>query len=76
MEVIEGETNGIIKAPTGFGKTVVAINLISKLNLKTLIIVNKIGIANNLVKEIDKFLNFSDVESYILILIPLVKILI
>lgn len=52
---------GVIVAPTGFGKTVLGITLISKLKLKTLIIVNRVKLAQQWEFQIKKFTNTKDV---------------
>jgi superfamily II DNA or RNA helicase len=52
---------GVIVAPTGFGKTVLGIALISKLKLKTLIIVNRVKLAQQWEFQIKKFTNTKDV---------------
>ena len=46
---------GVIVAPTGFGKTVLGVALISKLKLKTLIIVNRVNLAEQWESRIKKF---------------------
>lgn len=46
---------GVIVAPTGFGKTVLGVALISKLKLKTLIIVNRVNLAEQWESQIKKF---------------------
>lgn len=53
------QINGIIKLPPGIGKTVMAIYLASKLELKTLIIVDN----DNLLKQwIKAFIEFTDLQ--------------
>ena len=48
--------NGLIVAPPGFGKTVTAINLISKLKRNTLVIVPTITLLKQWQERLDKFL--------------------
>lgn len=48
---------GVIVAPTGFGKTVLGVALISKLKLKTLVIVNRVKLAHQWESQIKKFTN-------------------
>ena len=61
MNLIRENHEGIILAPTGFGKTVVGIKIIEELNVKTLVIVNRVNLLNQWESEIKKFLNISDV---------------
>lgn len=49
------KTQGVIVAPTGFGKTVLGVAVISKLKLKTLIIVNRVNLAEQWESQIKKF---------------------
>ncbi|CCV63783.1 Type III restriction protein res subunit [Alteracholeplasma palmae J233] len=49
------KTQGVIVAPTGFGKTVLGVALISELKLKTLIIVNRVNLAEQWESQIKKF---------------------
>jgi len=46
---------GVIVAPTGFGKTVLGVALISKLKLRTLVIVNRVNLAEQWEGQIKKF---------------------
>jgi superfamily II DNA or RNA helicase len=48
---------GIISLPTGFGKTVIAINIATKLKAKTLIIVHKTFLANQWKERIFQYTN-------------------
>ena len=47
---------GIISVPCGYGKTVLALNLISKLKVKTLVIVHKTFLMNQWKERINEFL--------------------
>ena len=47
---------GILTLPTGFGKTISLLNVLSQLKGKTIIIVNKIPLMNQWISEINKFL--------------------
>ena len=50
----------IIKAPPGFGKTYIAVKIISELKYKSLIIVDNIKLANQWVSDIKEFTNLID----------------
>lgn len=50
--------NGVLCGTTAFGKTVAALNLIAKRKLNTLILVNKVSLAEQWQKRIDEFLTF------------------
>ena len=62
-EVIK-KPNGVVIAPTGFGKTVLGISLIIKLKLKTLIIVNRVNLAKQWVSQIKKYSSNSDIGKF------------
>ena len=47
--------NGVIIAPTGFGKTVLGIAAFAKLKMKTLVIVNRVAIAEQWIDKIRTF---------------------
>lgn len=49
------KTQGVVIAPTGFGKTILGVALISKLKLKTLIIVNRVKLAEQWEAQVEKF---------------------
>lgn len=51
--------NGIFVAPTGFGKTVVAASLISKLKVNTLILVNNKNLCEQWNERLNSFLNLN-----------------
>jgi superfamily II DNA or RNA helicase len=50
------DLGGILTLPTGFGKTVSLLYVLSQLKGKTIIIVNKIPLMNQWISEINKFL--------------------
>jgi superfamily II DNA or RNA helicase len=52
--------NGILSAATAFGKTVVCSYLISQRKVNTLILVDKINLMSQWVKELDEFLRCDD----------------
>ena len=49
-------TGGILEVPCGRGKTIMALNIISKIQKKTLIIVHKEFLMNQWIERIDEFL--------------------
>lgn len=51
--------NGILSASTAFGKTILAISLISKLKTNVLILVNNINLLKQWEEKLNKFLNVS-----------------
>ena len=53
--------NGILCAPTGFGKTVIGCKMIEERNVNTLILVNKIQLLNQWKDRIKKFLNIESI---------------
>ena len=53
--------NGILCAPTGFGKTVIGCKMIEKRNVNTLILVNKIQLLNQWKERIKEFLKIDEV---------------
>lgn len=56
--IVSGES-GLIHAGTGTGKTIMGINLLAKLGLKTTILVPTINILQQWVSECEKFLNYT-----------------
>lgn len=61
LSTLKKEYGGILSLGTGFGKTVSALYVASKLGKKTLIIVNKISLLNQWKHEIKTFLPDADV---------------
>jgi len=59
-EKIIEEEQGVIKASTGAGKTILALKVIELIGQKTLIIVPKLDLLNQFVREIK---NFTDIDS-------------
>jgi superfamily II DNA or RNA helicase len=57
LSILSEQKSVIISTYTGFGKTVIAIDIAKKLGYKTLIIVNKIILMNQWKKSIEKFLS-------------------
>lgn len=55
-ELLSGKSGGILALSTGFGKTIGALNVLSRLRVKTLIIVNKIALMKQWESEIAMFL--------------------
>ena len=53
--------NGILCAPTGFGKTVIGCKIIEKRKVNTLILVNKLQLLNQWKDRIKEFLNVEEV---------------
>jgi superfamily II DNA or RNA helicase len=59
VEKLLAEPRGIFISPPGTGKTVMAIELIASLKLKTLILVNSVYLLNQWIEEIEKFTGYS-----------------
>lgn len=57
--LLDAKERGILHAQTGFGKTLIAIALMSKLGLRTLILVNKMELLKQWVDEITKWTGLS-----------------
>lgn len=64
--VMTNAENGIIQAKTAFGKTYVAINAISKIGKKSLILVHKTALANQWKNDILKYTDLKDDDIEIL----------
>jgi superfamily II DNA or RNA helicase len=59
FEQLVAEPRGIFISPPGTGKTVVCIELIAELKLKTLILVNSVYLLNQWREEIERFTGFA-----------------
>tara|TARA_B110000208_G_scaffold136643_1_gene165120 strand:- start:247 stop:1740 length:1494 start_codon:yes stop_codon:yes gene_type:complete len=55
-DFVQNSNGGIISVPCGWGKTIMALNIISKLNKKTLIVVHKEFLLNQWKERIKEFL--------------------
>jgi len=56
MKHIKKKNSGLLALHTGFGKTIIALNIISKIKLKTLIVVHKEFLLRQWVERIEQFL--------------------
>lgn len=56
IPIIKNQQGGIISLPPGRGKTVIALNILSRLKKKTLVIVHKTFLLNQWEKRINQFL--------------------
>src|SRR3989338_6826416 len=56
FESIKNKSNGIIVSPPGSGKTIIALELVAKLQLPTLILVNRNQLLSQWVERIEQFL--------------------
>src|SRR3989344_2473300 len=56
LESIKNKTNGIIVSPPGFGKTVIALEIIARLELPALILVNRNQLLSQWVERTEQFL--------------------
>lgn len=56
VDELESNGCGILSLPTGYGKTTIALHVISKMNTKTLIIVHKEFLMNQWIERIQQFL--------------------
>jgi len=56
LKHVENGGGGLLELPCGFGKTIIASHLISRLNKKTLVIVHKEFLLNQWVERINEFL--------------------
>ena len=61
---ISNKANGLIVAPTGFGKTILGIELISKLRQKTLIITNRVNLCEQWYKRFSTFTDLTKIGRY------------
>lgn len=61
LNKLKNQNCGIIVAPTGFGKTVIGIELIARLKQKTLIITNRVNLCEQWAKQIKANTNASDI---------------
>ena len=55
-KTVENGGGGLLEIPCGRGKTVIALNIISKLKVKTLVIVHKSFLLNQWIERINQFL--------------------
>ena len=62
LDSLLSHSNGVLNAPTAFGKTVVAIALISRLKVNTLVLVHTRSLLCQWRERLEKFLCFLDVE--------------
>lgn len=60
-ELIDGKTGGILSLITGQGKTISALNVLSKIRGKTIVVVNKIPLMKQWEQEIKHFLPDADI---------------
>ena len=56
INYIDDSGGGLLEIDTGLGKTVIALNILSKLNVKTLIVVHKEFLMNQWIERINEFL--------------------
>jgi len=56
LSMIKNKTNGIIISPPGSGKTIIALELIAKLGLPTLILVNRNQLLSQWIERTEQFL--------------------
>lgn len=56
VDYVKDEGGGLLEIDTGMGKTIMALNIISKLNVKTLIIVHKEFLVDQWIERIQEFL--------------------
>lgn len=62
LDEIMNHTNGIIIAPPGSGKTIMALELISRLNVPALILVNRNQLLSQWVERTEQFLGISKIN--------------
>ena len=56
VDYVKDEGGGLLEIDTGMGKTIMALNIISRLNVKTLIIVHKEFLVDQWIERIQEFL--------------------
>ena len=54
-DILREKKGVVLSLPCGYGKTIISINLITRLNLKTLVIVNKSFLMNQWKENLEKF---------------------
>lgn len=62
LATLDGKTNGIIVSPPGSGKTIIALELITRLGLPTLILVNRNQLLSQWVERIEQFLGIPKMQ--------------
>lgn len=62
LSEIKDKTNGIIILPPGSGKTIIALELVAKLNLPTLVLVNRNQLLSQWVERIEQFLGIPKIH--------------
>ena len=61
---INKQSNGLIVAPTGFGKTILGIELVSKLRQRTLIITNRVNLCEQWYKRFNTYTDLTKIGRY------------
>jgi len=62
LSIIKNKTNGIIISPPGSGKTIIALELITKLGLPTLILVNRNQLLSQWIERTEQFLGIPKIQ--------------
>lgn len=62
LNKIREHTNGIIVAPPGSGKTIIALELVARLGIPTLILVNRSQLLLQWIERIQQFLSISKIQ--------------
>jgi hypothetical protein len=62
LSVVKDKTNGIIISPPGSGKTIIALELIAKLGLPTLILVNRNQLLSQWIERTEQFLGIPKIQ--------------